>query len=167
MAGPWARYQNRNTPARNVSDDGQGNLPQKITYSPFARLLGLEIVEAEPGRAVIRLPFTEDLLQLHGQIHGGVLFALADTASGRAAHLAAGPGARCVTLEMKINYISAVRNESCVAEARVIHHGRTSLVVEAVIESESGRLVAKTLATFMVLRQDQRNRPSDQSQESH
>ena len=57
-----------------------------------------------------------------------------------------------MTLEMKINFISAVQDEDCLAEARVIHHGETSLVVEATVKSASGKLVAKTLATFAVLK---------------
>ncbi|MBK8316267.1 MAG: PaaI family thioesterase [Acidobacteria bacterium] len=149
-----------------MSDDKQEKRPQKITFSPFPKMLGLEIIESEPGRALIRLPFTEDLLQLHGQIHGGALFALADTASGRAANLALGQGFRCVTLEMKINYISAVNNQSCLAEARVIHQGRTSLVVESEIKTESGKLVAKTLATFIVLKHEpHRDRVNEQKSE--
>jgi acyl-CoA thioesterase len=60
---------------------------------------------------------------------------------------------RCATLEMKINYIAAVHDEDCVAVAEVIHRGRTSIVVEADIKTAEGRLVAKTLATFIVLKE--------------
>jgi acyl-coenzyme A thioesterase PaaI-like protein len=55
---------------------------------------------------------------------------------------------------MKINYIGAVHNEDCIVEARVIHSGRTSAVVEAEVRTDGGRLVARTLATFMVLKQN-------------
>ena len=120
--------------------------------SPFAKLLGLEAVQAGKGRVVMRLPFTEDLLQTLGRVHGGALFALADHACGWAVHTLLEKGERCATLEMKINYIAAVHDEACVAEARVVHKGRTSLVVEAEIKTEAGQLVAKTLATFVVLR---------------
>jgi acyl-coenzyme A thioesterase PaaI-like protein len=53
---------------------------------------------------------------------------------------------------MKINFISGVQDEDCFAEGRVIHQSETSLVVEATVKSASGKLVAKTLATFAVLK---------------
>lgn len=102
----------------------------------------------------MQLPFSQNHLQTHGRIHGGALFALADHASGWAVHTMLEPSEQCATLEMKINYIGALRDEDCVAEARVVHKGRTSVVVEAEIRSAAGRLVAKTLATFIVLRGD-------------
>ena len=120
--------------------------------SAFGQLLGFAPVEAAPGRVVLRLPFTDNLLQSLGRVHGGALFALADHASGWAAHSMLDQDERCATLEMKINYIAAVHDEDCVAVAQVIHRGRMSIVVEADVKTAGDRLVAKTLATFMVLK---------------
>jgi uncharacterized protein (TIGR00369 family) len=122
--------------------------------SPFGQLLGFQAMEAQRGRVVLRMPYAEHLLQSLGRVHGGALFALADHASGWAAYTTLEPDERCATLEMKINYIGAVHNETCVAEASVVHRGRTSIVVEAAVKSATGRLVAKTLATFIILRGD-------------
>jgi uncharacterized protein (TIGR00369 family) len=94
--------------------------------SPFGQLLGFQPLHAEAGHVAIQLPFSQNHLQTHGRIHGGALFALADHASGWAVHTMLEPGENCVTLEMKINYIGALRDEDCVAEARVLHKGRTS-----------------------------------------
>jgi uncharacterized protein (TIGR00369 family) len=128
-------------------------LRQRHSESAFGGLLGLEPVEAAPGRVVLRLPFSDKLLQSLGRVHGGALFSLADHASGWAAYSTLDQGERCATLEMKINYIAAVHNEDCLAVAQVIHRGRTSIVVEADIKTAEGRLVAKTLATFIVLKE--------------
>ncbi len=122
-----------------------------ITESPFAELLGFEVVEKTEGRVRLRLPFQDKFLQALGRIHGGAIFSLADHACGWAAVSTLKPGYRCATLEMKINYISAVHDEDCIADAVVVHSGRTSIVIEADIKTETGRLVAKTLATFAVL----------------
>ena len=128
-------------------------LPEtQMQSSPFARLLGFQPVCAEQGKVALRLPFDETLLQTLGRVHGGALFALADHASGWAVHSTLDAGEACATLEMKINYIGAVHDEACIAEARVVHKGRTSVVVEADIKTDAGRLVAKTLATFVILR---------------
>ena len=122
-----------------------------ITESPFAELLGFEVVEKIEGRVMLRLPFQEKFLQAIGRVHGGAIFSLADHACGWAAVTTLKPGYRCATLEMKINYIAAVHDEDCIAEAVVVHSGRTSIVIEADIKTPTGRLVAKTLATFAVL----------------
>ncbi len=119
--------------------------------SQFAELLGVEPIEQEPGRVLLRLPFSEKLLQSLGRVHGGAIFSLADHASGWAAYSTLNENERCATLEMKINYIAALQGEDCLAEARVIHRGRTSIVIETDLKTPKGRLVAKTLATFMVL----------------
>ena len=128
-----------------------------ITESPFAELLGFAVVEKAEGRVRLRLPFQTKFLQALGRVHGGAIFALADHASGWAAVTTLPPGYRCATLEMKINYISAVQAEDLIAEALVVHSGRTSIVIEADIKTEAGRLVAKTLATFAVLQPNTAN----------
>ncbi|MBS1811112.1 MAG: PaaI family thioesterase [Acidobacteria bacterium] len=122
-----------------------------ITESPFAVLLGFEVVEKTAGRVSLRLPFQEQFLQALGRVHGGAIFALADHASGWAAVTTLPIGYRCATLEMKINYISGVQDEDLIATAEVVHSGRTSIVIESDIKTDAGRLVAKTLATFAVL----------------
>ena len=127
------------------------NLLERGVGSPFAELLGFEPVEHEPGRVLLKLPFSQKLLQSLGRVHGGAIFSLADHASGWAAYSTLQENERCATLEMKINYIAALRNEDCLADARVIHRGRTSIVIETDIKTSQGRLVAKTLATFIVL----------------
>lgn len=128
------------------------SLHHRVMNSPFAEALGLKPIEAKTGHVLLRMPFSESLLQSLGRVHGGALFSLADHASGWAAYSTLEPNERCATLEMKINYIAALHNEDCLAEARVIHKGRTSIVVEADIKTDAGRLISKTLATFIVLK---------------
>lgn len=135
-----------------MTESKHETLRQHVMKSPFAEVLGLEPVEATPGHVLLRLPFSESLLQSLGRVHGGALFSLADHASGWAVYSTLEPTERAATLEMKINYIAALHKEDCLAEARVIHKGRTSIVVEAEIKTSAGRLIAKTLATFIVLK---------------
>jgi len=45
-----------------------------------ARTLGIELVDAEPGRATVRMAVRPDMLNVHGICHGGLVFTLADTA---------------------------------------------------------------------------------------
>ncbi|MFN0112439.1 MAG: PaaI family thioesterase [Blastocatellia bacterium] len=136
----------------NSTEPNYKDLKHRGTGSPFAELLGFEPLEEKPGHVLLRLPFSEKLLQSLGRVHGGAIFSLADHASGWAAYSTLEPNERCATLEMKINYIAALHNEDCLAEARVIHRGRTSIVIETDMKTPQGRLIAKTLATFIVLK---------------
>jgi acyl-CoA thioesterase len=45
-----------------------------------SRALGMEIVEVGPGRATLRMVVTDDMVNGHGIGHGGLTFALADSA---------------------------------------------------------------------------------------
>jgi len=47
----------------------------------FGRLVGVEVVDWEPGRARTRLVPGPDQTNVHGFVHGGALFAVADTAT--------------------------------------------------------------------------------------
>jgi acyl-CoA thioesterase len=44
-----------------------------------ARMMGLEIVDTGPGRAVIRMAVRQDMLNSHAICHGGLIAMLADT----------------------------------------------------------------------------------------
>jgi acyl-CoA thioesterase len=42
--------------------------------------LGMELVEAGNGAAIVRMPVTEVMINGHGMVHGGFVFLVADTA---------------------------------------------------------------------------------------
>ena len=86
--------------------------------------------------------------QLHGVVHGGILAALADTASAIAAYTVVAPGSAIATVELKINYLEAVPGGRVKAEARVLRAGRNFVVVECELIDARGKLAAKALMTF-------------------
>ena len=46
----------------------------------FSQWLGIEVVEAEVGRSVLRMTVRDDMTNGFGTSHGGVMFSLADSA---------------------------------------------------------------------------------------
>lgn len=46
---------------------------------PATRWLGIEVIEAQPGRCVLRMTVTHEMLNGFAIAHGGMVFALADT----------------------------------------------------------------------------------------
>jgi uncharacterized protein (TIGR00369 family) len=89
-------------------------------------LLGSEISLFEAGRVVLELPISEQLLQQHGFVHGGVLSYAADNALTFAGGSALGPAV--VTSEFKINYVRPAKGERLIAKASVVHAGKSQAV---------------------------------------
>lgn len=119
------------------------------------RSFGARLVEAAGGRAVIEVPYREDLTQQHGYFHGGVVSAIADTASGYAAYTTMPADASVLTVEFKINLLNPAAGEVLRAEAQVRKAGRTLVVVGATVfalRGEDAVCVAEMLGTFIVLR---------------
>jgi len=121
----------------------------------FMQLIGAKLLEAADGRAVIEVSFREDLTQQHGYFHGGVVSAIADTASGYAAYSTMPADASVLTVEFKINLVNPAAGDRLRAEAIVHKAGRTLVVVGATvlaIRGEEAKVCAEMLGTFIVLR---------------
>lgn len=119
---------------------------------PVARLLGLVLREIEPGRAVFELRAEERHHNPMGTLHGGVYCDLADAAMGWAYAATLAEGVYFTTVELKINYLRAVRQGTLTAEAKVVKAGATLGYVECDVKDDQGRLVAKAASTCMKLR---------------
>ncbi len=77
--------------------------------------LGIELVEADDNRAVARLRVRPDMVNGHAIAHGGIVFALADTAFACACN-SAGPAT--VAASAEITFVSAARlGDELLAEA--------------------------------------------------
>ena len=72
----------------------------------FSRWLGVEIVEAAPRRSVIRMTVRDEMVNGFGICHGGITYALADSALAFASNA---HGSVTVAVENSIGYPAAVR----------------------------------------------------------
>ena len=94
----------------------------------------------------------DDLRQRYGVMHGGVIAALVDTAVAYAIYPQIAPGREITTVEMKLNFLSSVRDGGrAVAQARLLRLGRTLAVCSCDVHDRDGRPVAAALATYMVI----------------
>jgi uncharacterized protein (TIGR00369 family) len=114
---------------------------------PFADHLGMEVVEAADGRAVVELPMHGDLSSVPGRqiAHGGVTYALADTAAGAAVislHHKPTP-----TVDMRMDYLAPATTDLR-AEAVVVRDGGSVATAEVTIEDVEGAHVADARGTF-------------------
>lgn len=125
------------------------------TAPPIARLLGFDLAEIEPGRAVILLEASERHANPMGTLHGGVLCDIADAAMGMAYASNLAEGETFTTLELKINYLKPVWRAKLKALAKVVKQGRSVGMVECDVTDEGGSLVARATSTCMTLRGEQ------------
>jgi 1,4-dihydroxy-2-naphthoyl-CoA hydrolase len=119
---------------------------------PFAGLLGIEVVDASPDEVRARLEWDETRCTAGGILHGGALMGLADSAGGLCAFLNLPDGATATaTIESKSNFFRPVSKGHVEATSRVLHQGRTTIVVETELRDADGRLAAKVTQTQAVL----------------
>ncbi|EKF76069.1 phenylacetic acid degradation protein PaaI [Alcanivorax hongdengensis A-11-3] len=100
---------------------------QILQSQPFSALLGTELTDFEPGKAVLTLAVRDELKQQHGFVHGGVVSYLADNALTYAGGSVLGDS---VTSEYKINYLRPAIGETLEARATVIASGKTQAVCQ-------------------------------------
>lgn len=105
-----------------------------------ATALGMELLDVEPGWARMRLLVRPDMLNGHGQAHGGIVFALADTAFAVACNSG---GERTVAAGAGIDFLRAVPPGALlVATAESRHQGGRTGVYDVTVTDGDGRVVA-------------------------
>jgi acyl-CoA thioesterase len=99
----------------------EGRAPDAV-----AAWLGIEVDEVGAGRARVHMTAREDLLNRHGVVHGGVVFALADAAFDLACN---SHGPTTLARAADITFVAAVRaGERLEAEAvEVVRAGRSGV----------------------------------------
>jgi uncharacterized protein (TIGR00369 family) len=115
---------------------------------PFNKLLGLKLRLLEKGRALLEVPFRDELVgdPFRPALHGGVLSALADTAGGAAVWGSVpDPRSRVSTIDLRLDYLRPARLEAVLADARVVRLGNRVGVVDMRLFHESDETV--TIAT--------------------
>jgi uncharacterized protein (TIGR00369 family) len=120
---------------------------------PIGRLLGFVLKVIEPGRAVFEMEADERHHNPMGTPHGGVYCDLADAAMDYAYAGTLGEGETVTTIELKINFLRAVRKATLTAQARVVKAGSTVGYVECDVKDQTGKLVARAASTCMTLRE--------------
>lgn len=108
---------------------------------PATAWFGITLDAVGPGYARMQMRVAPEHLNGHGSCHGGVIFALADSAFAVACN---SDNSRAVAQHNQISYLSpAALSDLLTAEARVINTvGRTGLT-DVTVTAEDGRVVAQ------------------------
>ncbi len=120
-------------------------------FHPFGDLIGLTFTKLKEGYSQCTLVVTENLMNPHKVVHGGVLYSMADTGMGAALYSHLKSDELCATIEVKIAYFSAVKSGTLICDTRVIHKGKTIATLESEIKN-SDNLVAKAMGTYSIFK---------------
>ena len=128
-------------------------LRREVPAPPIALLLGFELSELEPGRAVFTGTAGEHLYNPIGMVHGGYAATLLDSACGCAVHSRLDATQAYTTLELKIAYHKAITRQTgpLRAEGRVMSIGRRAAFAEGRLTDAQGTLYASATSTLLVI----------------
>jgi uncharacterized protein (TIGR00369 family) len=103
--------------------------------------LGIEYVDTEPERVVMRMPVDERHLQPMGVLHGGASVVLAESVATVGAWLNCPPGKAAVGSEINASHLRPKRSGALTATGTPVQVGRTNQVWEVEIRDEYGKPV--------------------------
>jgi acyl-CoA thioesterase len=120
---------------------------------PLQEFLGMSMGDSSDG-AVARIDIDERHLNPNGVAHGAVLFAMVDTAMGKATMEVVDEGCYCASIEVQLRFLRPGGVGVHEAVATVVKPGRTVVHLEAKLTGPDGRMVATATGTFAVIRPD-------------
>ena len=133
-----------------MAKTGMDLFKEFLQASPFPTLVGLKLDEIEEDRAVMSLPFRDEIVTIGTVVHGGAIATLIDTTATGAAWATPTPpeNLRGTTVGLTISYLAAADRADLRAEARVLKRGRNLSFIDVDVTDGEGKLVAKGSATY-------------------
>ncbi len=119
--------------------------------SQYLQSNDMKVIELWEGHARVEMLIDEQILNVHGFVHGGALFSLADTAAGAASFAS---GRDSVTLNGCIHYMKPGKGGKLIGVASEISRGRTTGVYEVFIYNDASTLLSHATFTMFFLDQD-------------
>jgi uncharacterized protein (TIGR00369 family) len=123
---------------------------------PFNEVLGIRVLELDPGTALLSIPFRAELIgdPMRPALHGGVISALADTCGGCAVWSSVGQGDRVSTIDLRVDYLRPGQLEELHALGEVLRVGNRVGVAKISLfhPSRPGELVAEAKGVYSVKR---------------
>lgn len=122
---------------------------EMMSHEGTSSVWGLEIEDAGPGYSRLSMRLNPQMLNGHGNAHGGMIFALADTAFAYACN---SRNRKSVAQQANINFVDAGQaGERLTAEAREVAAKGRSGVYHITVTGEDGRIVAQVQALSRVV----------------
>ncbi|MCE4965345.1 thioesterase [Staphylococcus chromogenes] len=117
----------------------------------LVELLEMKVLEQQEGYLKMEMPVSDKVKQPFGYLHGGATMALGETAcSLGSTNLLDTSEEIPVGLEMSANHIKSAKEGSVIAEAKIIHQGRTTHVWDIRITDHQDNLISVMRGTLAI-----------------
>lgn len=121
-------------------DEDNHDFIRTIDNQPFARMLGIRLIDLKKGYARAEMSCPGDLENIFGTVHKGAIFSLIDEAFGAAAN---SHGTSSVALRINVSYLSpAVPGDTLRAEAREISRSERISSYRVEVRNQDEDLIA-------------------------
>jgi acyl-CoA thioesterase len=115
-------------------------IPEKmLSQDAFSSWLGVEILEISLGKCKVGLKIRREMLNSMQKAHGGITYALADTAFGFAANT---HGNYAVSIETSINHIEALHENDYITAESIVEVTKNKLGFHIVELKKGEQIVA-------------------------
>ncbi|MBX7482039.1 PaaI family thioesterase [Qipengyuania qiaonensis] len=117
---------------------------------PCAKLLGLDILEAERDGGRVKIAFTAkpEFRNAAGNVQGGFLSAMLDDCMGPAVLIATDARIYPSTIDLNVQYLAPAKPGRLIGKARVVQLGKTIGFVEAELADADGKTLARATASL-------------------
>lgn len=134
-----------------LSAEQRNRIERALASVPYAELLGIELLEIQPGTAVLGMKVRPELTQNNGVVHGGAIASLIDSATAFAIISLISPEQRVTTADLTVSYLRPVTHGELRAVATVLRAGRRLFVVSANVSDIDQKLVSTALSTYITV----------------
>lgn len=115
---------------------------------PFAKLIGMKLLDIRLDEAVISVEMRDDLRQPSGVLHGGVTATLIDTAMAFAVRTRLPMTEATATIDLTVHYLRPHLAGTFTCTAKVVRAGKRIFTVSADVVNEDGKHIATGLSTY-------------------
>lgn len=121
------------------------SVKKMLEHDRFSQWLGLKVESVTDGQARVSMVIKEDMLNGFAVVHGGVLFALADSAFAFACN---SRDNLSLALDAVVSFIKkASLGDVITAQVEEVHNGKTTGVYEVKLTNQKNELVAQFRGT--------------------
>ena len=122
------------------------------SFAPWVLASGITVDELGADRAVLRIPFSDQLCRVGGILCGQALLTGADTAMVIALATPGGAFKPCTTVDLTINYMRPITRADALLDARVMRLGKSlAFCTCEVREAGAARPAAFSTGTYAIL----------------
>ena len=131
-----------------VTDEHRAMAAATLHSLPFAKMMGMRLVDMQLDSAVIKIEIRDDLRQPSGVLHGGVTATLIDTTMAFAVRTRLPISVTTATIDLTVHYLRPHVSGTLTCTARVVRAGKRIFTVSAEAANDEGKLIATGISTY-------------------